>query len=142
MDLLTYEEFSSLNEAKMTSDRNHPIAVKHGLDLLDQTRIFHWQTEVGDAHKALGEFYEDFSELNDSLVETTMGKYGRIALKGLPKEPYMDLAEVNLQDYYTKYEIIYDKEVRSYFPDDSSIKNIVDEIVGAIQKLKYLLTMS
>ena len=35
-----------------------------------QAHIFHWQTSSYATHKALNEFYDEFLELIDSLVET------------------------------------------------------------------------
>lgn len=142
MKLLTFDEY--LNEAaKYTDDRNHSMLAVHGLSLLDQIKIFHWQIEVGDAHKALGDFYDGFSDSLDGLVEVIMGKYGRISVKstGSPA-PLKDLADLDPTELVEKYVRIYTTYRENTFKDDPEIQNIIDEVIADIHKLKYLLTMS
>lgn len=142
MKLLNFDEF--INEAaKYTSDRNHSMLAVHGLSLLDQIKIFHWQTEVGDAHKALGEFYDDFAGQLDELVEVIMGKYGRITVKstGSPA-PLVDIDSVNPTALVEKYVRIYESYRNTTFSNDPEIQNIIDEVIARIHKLKYLLTLS
>lgn len=138
----TFDEF--LNEAaKYTEDRNHSMMAIHGLSLLDQIKIFHWQTEVGDAHKALGEFYDDFSDELDGLVEVVMGKYGRISVRstGSPA-PLADIASIDPTALVEKYVRIYEVYRNTTFASDPEIQNIIDEVIARIHKLKYLLTLS
>jgi hypothetical protein len=138
----TYTDF--LNEAeKFSTDKNLSLLGMHGFSLRDQIHVFHWQCEIGDLHTALGDFYEDFLEQLDGLMEVVMGKYGRVSMKtvGTPS-PLKDLADVNLEEYLNKYIGIFEGYKSSTFKNDDDIKNIIDEIIASINKLKYLITMS
>jgi uncharacterized protein (DUF608 family) len=136
-----FNEF--INEAaKYTDNKAIAVLAMQGFSLRDQIHIFHWQTEVGDKHKALGDYYEDFLEQLDGLMEVIMGKYGRISVKsvGSPK-PLIDLKDVDIEDFInSKIEIF--EDAKKLFSKDAEILNILDEIIAEIQKLKYLLTMS
>ena len=142
MKLLNFDEFLT-ESAKYSNDRNHSMIAIHGLSLLDQIKVFHWQTEVGDAHKSLGEFYEDFADQLDELVEVVMGKYGRISVKstGSPA-PLSDIESTNPTFVLEKYVRLYEGYRNTTFSSDPEIQNIIDEVIARIHKLKYLLSMS
>lgn len=136
-----FDEF--VNEAsKYTDNKDIAILAMQGFSLRDQIHLFHWQTEIGDQHKALGDYYESFLVQLDGLMEVIMGKYGRISVKsvGTPK-PLIDLSEVNIEDFVNSKVSIFE-DAKKLFAKDSEILNILDEIIAEIQKLKYLLTMS
>jgi hypothetical protein len=136
-----FNEF--INEAaKYTDNKAIAVLAMQGFSLRDQIHLFHWQTEVGDQHKALGDYYEGFLGQLDGLMEVIMGKYGRISVKsvGTPK-PLIDLSEVNIEDFVNSKVSIFE-DAKKLFAKDSEILNILDEIIAEIQKLKYLLTMS
>ena len=140
-----YQEYLALEEAaKYSIDKNHSLIAVHGLSLRDQIHVWHWQTEVGDQHKALGEFYENLLIKLDGLVEAIMGKYGRISIKsvGSPK-PLVDLQDLkNIDAFVDEYIKLFDNFRNTTFKNDTEIQNIIDEIVAESLKLKYLLTMS
>jgi len=136
-----FEEF--INEsAKYTEDRSIAVLAMQGFSLRDQIHLFHWQTEVGDKHKALGDYYDDFLEQLDELMEIVMGKYGRFSVKsvGTPK-PLVDLKDVSVEEFVNSKVSIFE-DAKKLFSKDPEILNILDEIIAEIQKLKYLLTMS
>jgi hypothetical protein len=136
-----FQEF--INEAaKYTDDKSIAVLAMNGLSLRDQIHVFHWQTEVGDKHKALGDYYDDFLEQLDGLMEVVMGKYGRFSVKsvGTPA-PLVDLKDVNAEEFVDSKVSIF-VEAKKIFAKDPEILNIIDEVIAEIQKLKYLLTMS
>ena len=136
-----FQEF--INEAaKYTDDKSIAVLAMNGLSLRDQIHVFHWQTEVGDKHKALGDYYDDFLEQLDGLMEVVMGKYGRFSVKsvGTPA-PLVDLKDVNVEEFVDSKVSIF-VEAKKIFAKDPEILNIIDEVIAEIQKLKYLLTMS
>ncbi len=137
-----FEDF--LNEqAKYTNDRSHSMFAMHSLALRDQIHIWHWQTEIGDMHKALGEFYDSLLGQVDNIMEVIMGKYGRISVKavGTPR-PLVDLSDVNVEEFLNSYVTIYTEFRNGTFADSPEIQNLLDEVVEGINKLKYLLTLS
>ena len=132
-----------INEAaKYTDDKAIAVLAMQGFSLRDQIHLFHWQTEVGDKHKALGDYYDDFLEQLDGLMEVIMGKYGRISVKSVGNpQPLVDLSDVNVEEFVNSKVSIFENS-KKLFAKDSEILNILDEIIAEIQKLKYLLTMS
>ena len=116
--------------------------IKNLLTILNQLKIYHWQTKSYAQHQALGGAYDELSGLIDQFIEVYMGKYGRIEAKGgsttvdlfnmdqLPVNGFVD----NAVDYLVSIEIP-DKEA------DTDLMNIRDEMLGEINKLKYLLTL-
>jgi hypothetical protein len=141
MKLPNYEEF--LNEAaKFSGNRSHSMFAMQSLSLRDQIHVWHWQTDIGDAHSALGDFYGSIIDSVDEIMEITMGKYGRVSVKGIgTPPPLIDLSDANVEEYLTKYVDLYNEYKRDTFVNDADIQNKLDEVVADINKLKYLLTM-
>jgi DNA-binding ferritin-like protein len=141
MKIQNYREF--LNEAaKFTTERTHSDAAMYGLWLRNQIHLFHWQTEVGDAHKALGDFYDGFLDKLDNLTEVCMGKHGRVLATPTITKPLQNLKDVNVQEFVDIQISYYEKLRAEVYSDSSDIQNIIDEIIADMNKLKYLLTMS
>ena len=113
------------------------------LTLQTQLRIFHWQTKSYAAHQALGITYDSLSLKIDEFVEVFMGKYGRIESRGgfkIELSNYKDLAPMDFCDKYIVYLVNeLPKELES---SDTDLLNIRDEMLGQLNKLKYLLTLS
>ena len=124
-----FQEF--INEAaKYTDDKSIAVLAMNGLSLRDQIHVFHWQTEVGDQHKALGDYYDTFLEQLDGLMEVVMGKYGRFSVKsvGTPA-PLVDLKDVNVEEFVDSKVSIF-VEAKKIFAKDPEILNIIDEVIA------------
>ena len=116
--------------------------IKNLLTILNQLRIYHWQTTSYAQHKALGKAYDELSELVDEFIEVYMGKYGRIEAKSgsttidlfntdqLPVNSFVD----NAVEYLISIEIPNKEE-------DTDLVNIRDTMLGELNRLKYLLTL-
>lgn len=108
----------------------------------NQVKIHHWQTNSYAEHQALGQLYDTFSDLIDTFVETYMGKYGRISRDGgfvFTVENYADLPTLKILDRMSIYLI---KDVPEMLEStDTDLLNIRDEMLGAINKAKYLLSL-
>jgi hypothetical protein len=115
----------------------------HSFSLRDQIHVWHWQTEVGDMHKALGDFYGSFLDQVDNIMEVVMGKYGRVSVKavGTPS-PLIDLSDANVEEFLNNYISIFSSFRNETFADSPELQNLLDGVVESIEKLKYLLTMS
>jgi DNA-binding ferritin-like protein len=112
------------------------------LGLQAQLRIFHWQTKGYARHKAFGKTYDTLEDLIDTFVEEAMGKYGRFTLddetntiqlanlKELKPEAMLDTIISALNQFSEQFE-----------ETDTNLLNVRDEMLGAINKLKYLLTL-
>ena len=116
--------------------------IKNLLTILNQLKVYHWQTTSYAQHKALGKAYDALNDLIDQYIEVYMGKYGRIEAKGgsttidlfntdqLPVDGFVN----NAIEYLVNLEI----------PDqnaDTDLMNIRDEMLAELNKLKYLLTL-
>ena len=113
------------------------------LTLQAQLRVLHWQTKSYAEHQALGGLYGDLDEKIDDFVETFSGRYGVPAAKTdykLTVVNYKDNAGVvQILDTAIAYMM---KDVPAMLkPEDTDLLNIRDEMVGAMNKTKYLLRL-
>jgi hypothetical protein len=107
----------------------------------NQFRVFHWQTESYAQHKAFGEAYENLDGLIDEFVEIYQGKNGitkpgdgfKIKLENLDDSP-VDMIDVFID--YLKNEVPNQLE-----KTDTDLLNIRDEMMGLLNKTKYLLLL-
>lgn len=109
------------------------------MEVGNQARLFHWQTESYSEHEALGSFYDQWTDLTDKFVETYAGLYGRP--KGGAEMRVTPYVAGSAQQYIIQVAaLMASQNVRSVAPD-SALQNIFDEIGGLSQQTAYLLTM-
>ena len=126
------------------AEAEEPLA-KLALSLLairDQAHMFHWQTLSYEQHIAFGEFYEDFAEKMDELMENIMGKGERPAFT----EGTITLvghSDAEVLQFSNTIENVLNIQLPTVVPAEGNdeIYNIVDEILSMVNKLKYLLTL-
>ena len=113
------------------------------LGIQSQFKVFHWQTQSYAKHIAYGGIYDTLSELSDEFMETYMGKYGRVALEGESDAILLgNIGEVNIEEFLgTITDFLLSLNHKLDSNRDSDLLNIRDEMLGAINKLKYLLTL-
>lgn len=106
----------------------------------NQARILHWQTKKYGRHNAYGMLYDGLSGLIDSFIEAHMGKYGRVTISQPVELKNMDELSINdFMDELTDYLISLNKAYDA--TQDSDLLNIRDEMLGLVNKVKYLLTL-
>jgi DNA-binding ferritin-like protein len=112
------------------------------LGLQAQLKIFHWQTKGYARHKAFARIREDLDGLMDDFVEEAMGQYGRFVLDDetntIQLANLSDLKPIEMANTICEALIQLTEQLD---PKDTNLLNIRDEILGKIQKLKYLLTL-
>jgi len=113
------------------------------LQMQKQYQIFHWQTTSFSQHKSFGKIYESLDESIDTFIETYMGKYGRVIAASkfnLEMSNYSDLNFSTATDSYIEFLI----GLNDMFDEtrDSDLLNTRDEILGSLNRLKYLLTLN
>lgn len=126
------------------AEAEEPLA-KLALSLLairDQAHMFHWQTLSYEQHVAFGEFYEDFAEKMDELMENIMGKGERPAFT----EGTITLvghSDAEVLQFSNTIENVLNIQLPTVVPAEGNdeIYNIVDEILAMVNNLKYLLTL-
>jgi hypothetical protein len=76
-------------------------------------------------------------------METYMGKHGRIALEGEKDAIILsNIGEMKIEDFLetlTGFLLSFNNQLDS--SKDSDLLNLRDEMLGAVNKLKYLLTL-
>jgi hypothetical protein len=124
------------------------------LTILNQIKVFHWQTNSFSEHKALDMAYEALEESIDEFVEVYQGTFGRVKaasgsflfeLQNLQTEslPNEEAPEsVGLQDKIDQW-IAYLKSFNNDadLNDKTDLLNIRDEMLGTLNQLKYLITL-
>ena len=117
------------------------IMIGSFIAMQNQFRVFHWQTESYAQHKAFGAAYEDLDELIDEFVEVYQGKNGivkptdgfKIKLENLDGSP-SDMIDVFID--FLKNDLPGQLE-----ETDTDLLNIRDEMLGLLNKTKYLLLL-
>lgn len=108
-----------------------------------QFKFLHWQTSSYSKHKAYGEIYDNLGDLIDTFVESMMGKYGRPQFESEFSIMFQDISFISIQkfmDGITEFLVAITDELDSKY--DTDLLNLKDEMLGEINKLKYLLTLN
>ncbi len=111
--------------------------------LQQQFKILHWQTKSHSRHIAYDQIYSELGKLIDDFVEIYMGKYGRVEFSsGEGSITLKNTSTLQLNDFL-KENIEWLKSLNGKLkPDnDSDLLNLRDEMMGEINKLRYLLTL-
>ena len=107
-----------------------------------QFKFMHWQT-TGDAkHRAYGDIYDTLGDLIDNFTESMMGKYGRPEFESEFALMFQDLKSLSLQNFMdgiTDFLVSFSEMLDPKY--DTDLLNLRDEMLAAINKLKYLLTL-
>ena len=102
-----------------------------------QLKIMHWGTESYSEHKAYMKTYNSIDNGLDSLVESYQGYHGRIdfgcgcefiSFKNVECDSWLNSM---LECLNTLREMV----------KESDLQNLIDELIAAVSKLKYLLTL-
>lgn len=124
------------------------------LTMLNQIKVFHWQTRSFSEHKALDTAYESLEESIDEFVETYQGVFGRVMAQSSfvlelvnhqhnqVNNGMEDCPMSNVPSYistYINYLKSFDQDPQ--INQHSDLLNIRDEMLGALNQLQYLLTL-
>jgi len=129
-------------EVKAEVDGKGELIQTTMLQMQKQYQILHWQTTSFSQHKSFGKIYESLDESIDTFIETYMGKYGRVISASkfnLEMSNYSDLNFVNATDSYIEFLINLSNMLDT--ARDTDLLNTRDEILGSLNRLKYLLTL-
>ena len=107
------------------------------LEAADQIRVLHWGTTSYPEHVALGDLYDALSDATDKIAEALMGAQGgRFQLKGTLE--LVDYAEGVPANYVRGI----GEALTSITGLPTDILNMRDELLAAVHKTSYLLTLS
>ena len=107
------------------------------LEAANQIRVLHWGTSSYSEHVALGDLYDAISDATDKIAEALMGVQGkRLQLKGTLE--LVDYAEGMPASYVAGI----GQALESITGLPTDILNTRDDLLGAVHKTSYLLTLS
>ena len=107
------------------------------LEATNQLRVLHWSTFSYSEHVALGDLYDALNDGTDKIAEALMGAQGkRLQLKGTLE--LVDYAEGMPASYVAGL----GKALESIAGLPTDILNTRDDLLGAVHKASYLLTLS
>ncbi len=113
---------------------------EHFVNLLlfqSQLKIMHWGTESYAQHNAFGSTYESIDSGLDSLVESYQGYHGRIDFGNSCE--FISFKDVECDSWLNSMlECL--NSLREELKE-SDLQNMIDELIAAVSKLKYLLTL-
>jgi hypothetical protein len=112
------------------------------LTLQNQLRIFHWQTDSYAAHVALGNTYSTLDGLIDGFIEEFMGENSRIVNKDGFNIQLSNITDKDIEAFIEEYiNYLVTELPKGIKPTATNLLNTRDEMLGELQKLKYLLTL-
>lgn len=118
------------------------VIINRFLQTQAQIKIYHWQTKSYAEHKALDECYAQLGDLIDEFVEVLLGKNRNMSIKDNPTitiNDYVDNSDVTVfLDNLDKFLIGIKLNPEN---KNTDLYNIRDEMMGVINKTKYLLTL-
>jgi hypothetical protein len=131
--LITESQFQTAQRA--LSDLMLFQVIEHAIT---QFKRWHHYTTDYPEHEALGDFYEQLSELLDGFMETFIGVNGRNN-----NEDFAMQFKRYDRSYATEYLDKFAKKLyglREQIPQ-SDMQNTMDEMIGLANHTKYLLTL-
>lgn len=138
MKTLKFDQF--VNEGA-TADNSYGQFFTGMLAVRTQAHMFHWQTKSYAKHMAFGGFYDAYILLVDKLAEAMMAKKGTPTV-GKGYIDVVDFTDENVTMFLSEAYELFNGPGTEMAGTDSELKNIIDEIIAEINKLKYLLTLS
>jgi DNA-binding ferritin-like protein len=129
------------------TEGKYAYVFKMVLQNVSQTKLLHWQSHFYGQHKALDMLFEGLIDKGDTLAESVMGKYGRPVLSEdqlcLNLMNYNNPQNGDLSDFMDHLYKCYAVECKALFQEgkDSEIMNIIEEIIGLVDQVKYLISL-
>lgn len=114
------------------------------LSILNQIRVFHWQTKSFAEHEALGKLYGFLDTLIDEFVEVFSGRHGEVpkANEVFDAKARNYVSNADTKAYLDEIADYLGGEVNDFIEDDTELANIRDEMLAAVNRTKYLLGLS
>jgi DNA-binding ferritin-like protein len=113
-------------------------------NMREQIKLYHWQTHSFAQHKATDELLDSLDKTIDEYVETYMGKYGRPKMTARNNTLRIQNMNAKMMLKFIKSCIAYLEGplVKKLKPSDTDLVNLRDEMVGDLDKVLYLFTLS
>ena len=105
-----------------------------------QAHFWHLDTKSYSEHVALAQFYTELLELADKFLEEYMGKGNRIDFGGV-RMTFHAYNRDKMIEYFKKLNRYMNRAKKGVKPSDGNLSNIMDEILGLINRTLYLFTL-
>jgi hypothetical protein len=103
-------------------------------------RMLHWNTTSFSTHSALGAAYESLNDQIDDFIETYIGARGRDLLSTVSSLNVSASEDPNA--VLDSLESLLRNDIQSDLGEsETALLNMRDEMLGLVQKTKYLLTL-
>jgi len=109
-----------------------------------QLKAFHWQTKSFSEHSGAGATYDSVDDILDTLVEAYQGYMKDERLRFGGQLNILDYEDVNTEEWLSGVINVIEQlreSTERVFKGSSDLLNIMDELLGAVSKFKYLLTL-
>ena len=110
--------------------------VEHFFEHQTLLKMYHFQTKLYGAHKAVDAYLILFAQNMDRFMEAAQGEFGRLK-NGKINISLTTVTEKTVDKELKKFISILDKKIPHSCPDLLAIR---DEMVADVQQLRYLLT--
>jgi hypothetical protein len=111
------------------------------MTIRDQVKLYHWQTRMFARHKATDDLIVKLDANIDMFVETYMGKYGRPTVSKPIK--LTNFSESAARSFVERQRAFLSKVLpRKLSSGDTDLLNIRDTILGDLNQVLYLFTLS
>ena len=118
----------------------------------NQIRLYHWNTKIYSRHIASGDLYKKIDDFLDKFVEIYQGKFNGGLLSGIPfKYDKFDIELYNLSDEgiiecLNDFKNMLSDDLYNWLSNmshytNSDLKNLVDDLMGDVNKTLYLFTL-
>lgn len=121
--------------------KNNAKLVNQLLQLRNQIKLYHWQTDMHSRHVSADKFLDKAEKIIDNIVESYQGKYGIIYLNGNNKNIKLD----NIKDKdIKKYLLTVRDFLIKIYPQfinkntNTDLLNLRDELIAEINITLYL----
>jgi hypothetical protein len=113
------------------------------LSIVNQLKVYHWQTYSFSEHKSFGDVYDSLSGKIDEFVEAYQGIFGRV----IAEAGFFEFSVENFSPDHVATIDGWISYLKSFSEDEnlnrrSDLLNIRDEMLADLNKLKYLLTLN
>jgi len=120
------------------------------LYIINQIKVYHWQTMSFARHKATDELYEELNDLIDKFIEVLMGRIILEKKKTFRISSNCDnLKLIDLKDSeglnllsIIKNILENDEDLMLIIKNNTELANIRDEMLAVVNKNGYLFTLS
>lgn len=110
--------------------------------MLHQVKLYHWATMEYGVHKALDELHDSLSENVDAFVEIFIGRYKKQPLPATLTVKTKVQADIQKLDKYL--ESLHDQLVglgKMVGAKETQLLNILDEMIGSVDRTQYLIRL-